>query len=430
MFKKFLSLLLAFIMLFSSNLYAGGDIPAEEIKLMLSATEKYSKEDGMLLSMAVMAGLPKYDALIKNVMELKENLLSKELLLEEMQNKRILQAGKDMWVPMNKSKDFKMNFPAFDHHYKWQKANIYAPALEEVQKHRLAYIEFYKSPEVRQRWEAAEKAFAATEKEFKALERQWTSARNNLLKTSTVSTEEAALKKEIASLRKSLTSKQKSFAEAQTRVFMEEYSTLVNKLRAKAGFFMPKELDNFIRSLETSLYHFHHASTDEDINFARKTIKNVLEKFRNIKPGVGPKEVKYYRESLNEFFSKMSKRLNLKSSLPLLAAGSIMMFMFSAQSAQSAEISNKNVIIARTLEYSYNETPELMLANALSLSKYYGLEAVGNILYERQKYMPLIEKQLGVLKYIGENSAKEQDLVSDIVISSHDYSIPVKGFSF
>ncbi len=430
MFRKFISLFLAFIIFLSGNIYAGGPVSAEDIKLMISTPEKYSKDEGMLLSMAVMAGLPSYDAIIKTVTGLKKDLAAKELLLEEMQNARIFEAGKAVNIPVKKYTDLKMNFQAFDNYYKWQKENVYLPAFEEVKKYRLAYMDFYKSPEIKASWEAAEKAFAATEKEFKALERQWNTLRNNLLKTSTVSAQESALKKEIAALRKSLTSKQSAFMDAQYRVFMEEYEALLIKIRSKTGLFMPKELEKFVNRLDIALRRFQKATTEEDLNFARKALKEVLQKFRNISPGVNPKEVKFYKESLNKFFSNMSKRLNLKSSVPLLAVSGIAIFMFSAQSAYSAEISNRNIIVARTLEQSYKEMPELLLANVLSLSKYYGIEAVSNVLYEDQKYLPLLTGQLEALKYIGEHTAKEQSIVSDIVINSSDYTIPFKNFSF
>lgn len=421
MFKKFLSLILAFLLAGGSFLNAGGNMSLDDIKIMLSKPKTYVKEPEALLAMSVLAGMPQYDRIIKEFIALEEEIATKEALLANKQNARIIKAGKNMMIEIEKG--FSLNFPALDDHYKWQKANVYEPAFEEVKKHRLAYLEYYKSPEIQARWKSAEKEFAAVEKKFKGLERQWNSARNTLLKA-VLPADEAALKKEITSLKRSLTSKRDLFAAAQYQVFKEEYTSLMIRLREKAGLFLPEELEKFVRRMDTDLLRFERAASAEDIAFARRTLKQSLEKFGGMSVGFGSREIKFYKENLNRFFKNLSKRLSFKSSIPMIAAGGVVVFMLSAQSAQASEVSNRRVLAARALDYSFKETPELMLANTVALQDMYGGELVADVIYENQEYVPLLTKQSEALKFISENASKESDMISDIVVSSSDFQLP------
>ncbi len=426
MIKKFLSLTLSFLLVCGGFVNAGGAASLEEIKIMISKPKSYGKEPEALLAMSVLAGMPQYDRIIREYIALEEEIASKEALLANKQNARILKAGKNMMIEVEKG--FSMSFPALDDHYKWQKANVYEPAFEEVKKHRLAYLEYYKSPEIQSRWQAAEKEFAAVEKKFKALERQWNSARNALLKAA-VPADETALKKEISALKRSLTAKNDIFADAQYKVFKEEYSSLMMKLRAKAGLFLPEELDKFVRRMDTDLLRFERAASKEDIAFARRTLRQSLDKFGGLSAGVGSREIKFYKESLNRFFKNLSKRLSFKSSIPMIAAGGVVLYMLSAQSAQASSVSNRRIAAARALNYSYKETPELMLANTIALQDMYGGDLVADIIYENQEYIPILAKQSESLQFLNENISKEADMISEIVVNSSDFKLPV-SFDF
>ena len=423
MFKKFLSLFLAFNLFFASSAVAAGEMPLEDIKILLSKPEKYSKKPEVLLSMAVLAGSAGYDAVSEGFIALKNKLAAKEALLAEKQNARVLAAGKNVFITMKDAAgSYQMNFPALDHRYHWRKANIYEPALEEVRKHRYAYLEYYKSPLVKAQWEAAERQFAAVEKEFKALERQWTSERNKLLKAAAPA-EEKALKREITLLKKELSSKQASFAEAQYRIFQREYTALAAALRSKAGLFLPPEIEKFVARMELDLSRFQRASAPEEVDFARRALKASLEKFSSVSGGVGAKEIKYYRETLNKFFRDISSRLSLKSSVPLISAAGLALYMLSAQSAQAAKVSNRRVIVARTLKYSYTQTPSLMLANVLALRNSYGGDLVADVIYENQEYVSVLSRQTENLRKIAEITPLLPE-AADITISSDDFKLP------
>lgn len=427
MFKKFLSLALIFILAGGSVLRAGGEMPLEDIKMMLYKSKGYAKDRGDLLAMSVLAGMAHYDKIIREYIALEAEIAAKEALLANEQNARILKSGKSMLIEVEK--DFSMNFPALDNHYKQEKARVYEPALEEVRKHRLAYFEYYRSAEIKSQWQEAEKKFAAIEREFHNLERKWNSARNILLKTN-VPAEEAALKKEIAVLKRNLTAKRDIFANVQYKVFKEEYNSLMTKLRGKAGLFLPDKLDGFVKTMEADLLRFERAASAEDIAFVRRTLKQSLDKFSGMSAGVGSREIKFYRENLNRFFKNLSKRLSFKSSIPMIVAGGVVLYMLSAQSAQAESfLSNKRVLVLRALDYSYRETPELMLANTMVLQDMYGGELVADVICENQEYIPLLTKQSEALKVISENAYKESAMISDIVVSSSDFKLPT-NFDF
>jgi len=411
------------MLFFSCFANAGGDLSLEEIKILLSSPDKYSKDSATVVAMAVLAGLPKYEEIFTSVNALREKLAAKEAALEEMQNARLFKEGWSVMYDVKGTKGMRANFPALETHYQYQKANVYEPALQNVYKHRMATLDYPKSKEVRAEWEAAEKAFAETEKRFKALERQYNAARNALLKEN-VPEAEKALRKEIGVIKSELTRKQSAFNEAQYKIFKEEYETLMAHLRSKAGLFLPEETDRIVVSLERDLMRFERASTEEEISFARKALKNSVDKLAKRNAAIQGREMRYYKDALDKFFTSLSKRLSLKSTMPLLVAGGLMVFMFSAQSAQAAGISNKNIIISRQLEYSYIQTRRLMLANAISLSKCYGPDAVATVLYENQEYIPVIKQQVGALEYVNNDTIREQKVADDIVISSKSYHIP------
>lgn len=431
MIKKFISLSLSFMLFLSCFANAGGDLSLEEIKILLSTPDKYSKDSATVVAMSVLAGLAKYDEIFTSVNALNEKLAAKEAALEEMQNARLFREGWSVMYDVKGSRGMRANFPALETHYKYQKANVYEPAKEEIYKLRTALLDFPKSEELKSKLQAAEKSFAQTEKNFNALERQYNAARNALLNEN-VPAAEKALRKEIGLIKSELTRKQPAFSEAQYKIFKEEYQTLMAQLRNKAGLFLPEETDRIVMSLERDLMRFERATTKEDIEFARKALKGSIEKLSKRNAAIQGREMRYYKEALDKFFTNLSRHLNLKSTMPLVAAGGMMIFMLSAQSAQaqSFAFSNRNIIVARQLEYSYIKTPRLMLANAVSLSKCYGPDAVATILYENQEYIPLIQKQVGVLEYVNNNVIKEQNVVNDLVISSKSYQLPQYNTGF
>lgn len=430
MLKKLLSLFLCFVLLLAPAASTAGEISLDEVKILLSRPEKYSKKPEELLSMAVLAGVVDYEKIVESFVALKNKLASKEALLAEMQNARVLKSGKKVFITIKDAAgSYQLNFPALDHRYHWRKANVYEPALEEVRKHRYAYLEYYKSPEVRARLEAAEKNFAAVEKEFKSLEKLWSSNRNKLLKAAAPA-EEKALKREITLLQKEIASKQSSFAEAQYEIFKKEYNSLVAALRSKAGLFLPPEIDKFVSRMELDLSRFRRASSPEDVSFARRALKESLERFSSVSGGASPKEIKYYRETLSKFFKDVSAKLSLKSSLPLLSAAGLALYMLSAQSAQAAKISNRRTAVSRTLKYAYVQTPSLMLANVLALRNSYGADLVADVVYENQEYIAILSKQTENLKKMTEITASEP-AAADVVISSENFSLPFyRGFGF
>lgn len=430
MLKKLLSLFLCFVLLLAPAASSAGEISLDEVKILLSRPEKYSKKPEVLLSMAVLAGVVDYEKIVESFVALKNKLASKEALLAEMQNARVLKAGKKVFITIKDAAgSYQLNFPALDHRYHWRKANVYEPALEEVRKHRYAYLEYYKSPEVRARLEAAEKNFAAVEKEFKSLEKLWSANRNKLLKAAAPA-EEKALKREITLLQKEIASKQSSFAEAQYEIFKKEYNSLVAALRSKAGLFLPPEIDKFVSRMELDLSRFRRASSPEGLSFARRALKESLERFSSVSGGASPKEIKYYRETLSKFFKDISAKLSLKSSLPLLSAAGIALYMLSAQSAQAAKISNRRAAVSRTLKYAYVQTPSLMLANVLALRNSYGADLVADVVYENQEYIAILSKQTENLKKMTEITASEP-AAADVVISSENFSLPFyRGFGF
>lgn len=430
MLKKLLSLFLCFVLLLAPAASSAGEMSLDEVKILLSRPEKYSKKPEVLLSMAVLAGVVDYEKIVESFVALKNKLASKEALLAEMQNARVLKAGKKVFITIKDAAgSYQLNFPALDHRYHWRKANVYEPALEEVRKHRYAYLEYYKSPEVRARLEAAEKNFAAVEKEFRSLEKLWSANRNKLLKA-TAPAEEKALKREITLLQKEIASKQSSFAEAQYEIFKKEYNSLVAALRSKAGLFLPPEIDKFVSRMELDLSRFRRASSPEDVSFARRALKESLERFSSVSGGASPKEIKYYRETLSKFFKDISAKLSLKSSLPLLSAAGIALYMLSAQSAQAAKISNRRAAVSRTLKYAYVQTPSLMLANVLALRNSYGADLVADVVYENQEYIAILSKQTENLKKMTEITASEP-AAADVVISSENFSLPFyRGFGF
>lgn len=430
MLKKLLSLFLCFVLLLAPAASTAGEMSLDEVKILLSRPEKYSKKPEALLSMAVLAGVVDYEKIVESFVALKNKLASKEALLAEMQNARVLKSGKKVFITIKDAAgSYQLNFPALDHRYHWRKANVYEPALEEVRKHRYAYLEYYKSPEVRARLEAAEKNFAAVEKEFKSLEKLWSSNRNKLLKAAAPA-EEKALKREITLLQKEIASKQSSFAEAQYEIFKKEYNSLVAALRSKAGLFLPPEIDKFVSRMELDLSRFRRASSPEDVSFARRALKESLERFSSVSGGASPKEIKYYRETLSKFFKDISAKLSLKSSLPLLSAAGLALYMLSAQSAQAAKISNRRTAVSRTLKYAYVQTPSLMLANVLALRNSYGADLVADVVYENQEYIAILSKQTENLKKMTEITASEP-AAADVVISSENFSLPFyRGFGF
>ncbi len=430
MLKKLLSLFLCFVLLLAPAASSAGEMSLDEVKILLSRPEKYSKKPEALLSMAVLAGVVDYEKIVESFVALKNKLASKEALLAEMQNARVLKAGKKVFITIKDAAgSYQLNFPALDHRYHWRKANVYEPALEEVRKHRYAYLEYYKSPEVRARLEAAEKNFAAVEKEFRSLEKLWSANRNKLLKAAAPA-EEKALKREITLLQKEIASKQSSFAEAQYEIFKKEYNSLVAALRSKAGLFLPPEIDKFVSRMELDLSRFRRASSPEDVSFARRALKESLERFSSVSGGASPKEIKYYRETLSKFFKDISAKLSLKSSLPLLSAAGIALYMLSAQSAQAAKISNRRAAVSRTLKYAYVQTPSLMLANVLALRNSYGADLVADVVYENQEYIAILSKQTENLKKMTEITASEP-AAADVVISSENFSLPFyRGFGF
>ncbi|MBR1980895.1 hypothetical protein [Candidatus Proelusimicrobium excrementi] len=430
MLKKLLSLFLCFVLLLAPAASTAGEMSLDEVKILLSRPEKYSKKPEELLSMAVLAGVVDYEKIVESFVALKNKLASKEALLAEMQNARVLKSGKKVFITIKDAAgSYQLNFPALDHRYHWRKANVYEPALEEVRKHRYAYLEYYKSPEVRARLEAAEKNFAAVEKEFKSLEKLWSSNRNKLLKAAAPA-EEKALKREITLLQKEIASKQSSFAEAQYEIFKKEYNSLVAALRSKAGLFLPPEIDKFVSRMELDLSRFRRASSPEDVSFARRALKESLERFSSVSGGASPKEIKYYRETLSKFFKDVSAKLSLKSSLPLLSAAGLALYMLSAQSAQAAKISNRRTAVSRTLKYAYVQTPSLMLANVLALRNSYGADLVADVVYEDQEYIAILSKQTENLKKMTEITASEP-AAADVVISSENFSLPFyRGFGF
>lgn len=430
MLKKLLSLFLCFVLLLAPAASTAGEMSLDEVKILLSRPEKYSKKPEELLSMAVLAGVVDYEKIVESFVALKNKLASKEALLAEMQNARVLKSGKKVFITIKDAAgSYQLNFPALDHRYHWRKANVYEPALEEVRKHRYAYLEYYKSPEVRARLEAAEKNFAAVEKEFKSLEKLWSANRNKLLKAAAPA-EEKALKREITLLQKEIASKQSSFAEAQYEIFKKEYNSLVAALRSKAGLFLPPEIDKFVSRMELDLSRFRRASSPEDVSFARRALKESLERFSSVSGGASPKEIKYYRETLSKFFKDISAKLSLKSSLPLLSAAGIALYMLSAQSAQAAKISNRRAAVSRTLKYAYVQTPSLMLANVLALRNSYGADLVADVVYENQEYIAILSKQTENLKKMTEITASEP-AAADVVISSENFSLPFyRGFGF
>lgn len=417
------------MMLFSCFANAGGDLSLEEIKVLISGPDKYSKDGATVVAMAVLAGLPKYEEVFTSVSALREKLAVKEAALEEMQNARLFKQGWNVYYDVKGSKGLKSNFPALETHYKYQRTNVYEPALQDIYKHRMAILDYPDSKEVRAQWNAAEKAFAKTEKEFKALERQYNGARTALLKEN-VPEAERALKKEIGLIRSELTRKQAAFSQAQYQIFQDEYNILMMHLRNKAGLFLPEETEQAVLSLERELMRFQRASSEEEIAFARKSIKNSIERISSHNASIQGREMRYYKETLDKFFTNLSKRLSLKSTVPLLAAGGMIVFMLSAQSAQAAGISNRNIIISRQLEYAYIQTPGLMLANTVSLSKCYGADAVATVIYENQEYVPVIKQQTETLKYINDCAIQEQKAAEDIVISSKSYQMPKYTDSF
>ena len=267
------------------------------------------------------------------------------------------------------------------------------------------------------------------EKEFKSLEKLWSSNRNKLLKAAAPA-EEKALKREITLLQKEIASKQSSFAEAQYEIFKKEYNSLVAALRSKAGLFLPPEIDKFVSRMELDLSRFRRASSPEDVSFARRALKESLERFSSVSGGASPKEIKYYRETLSKFFKDVSAKLSLKSSLPLLSAAGLALYMLSAQSAQAAKISNRRTAVSRTLKYAYVQTPSLMLANVLALRNSYGADLVADVVYENQEYIAILSKQTENLKKMTEITASEP-AAADVVISSENFSLPFyRGFGF
>ena len=432
MSRKILSLMLSFLLAFTSAWGgAAGEMSSEDIAVLLSKPKSYSKKPEALLAMAVLAGMPQCDKIIQEFLTLENKIAEKEKILKAMQDKRVFQAGADMMIELKKG--YSLNFPALDDYYKSYKANVYDPAFEELKRHRLAYLENYKSSEVRERYQAAENKFAAIKKEYLSLQRQWKSAQETLLKTN-IPNSESALRKEISSLKKSLGAKRNVFAAAQYKLFKEEYSSLVSRLRGKAGLFLPRELDNFLKELYADLLKLEKASGKEELAAARRGLNKTIEGFGGISSRLAGKEVKFYKESLNKFFLDLSKRLNLKGTTFVIAAGGIVLLMLSAQSASSAggaAVSNRRVSVSRSLSFCYDKTPELMLANAIALQDIYGVRIVADVIYENQKYIPLMRKQSENLKFLNDNFPKRDDMMADIVVSSYDYQLPVNfDFSF
>ena len=424
MFKKFISLSLAFILFFSCFAQsAGNDLPLGEIKRLLSTPDKYSKDSTTLVAMSVLAGLPFYGELFNSVSYLKEQIALKEAALKDMQEARLIKDGWNVMYPVAGTKGMDANFPALQDYYNRYKKDVYEPAEAKIKEYRMATLSYPNSQEVRAKWEAEEKVFEATEKRFNALERQYLSARNTLLKKNVPQTEKN-LMKEIANLKVALRKEQGAFNQAQYQLFRDEYNALMAQLRQKAGLFLPAETERVGMYVERDLRNFEHAATEADFNAARKNLAQSIEKLTKRNAAVKGKEMLFYKEAVNKFFTNLSKRLNLRSSVPLLAAGGIMVFMLSAQGAQAAGISNRNVAISRQLEYAYVKTPDLMLANTVSLSKCYGADAVAAVIYENQEYIPVLQKQITTLKYISDVVTKEQDVANDIVISSKAYQLP------
>ena len=161
----------------------------------------------------------------------------------------------------------------------------------------------------------------------------------------------------------------------------QEQTSLMSRFREKAGLFLPEELEKFVRRMDTDLLRFERAASAEDIAFARRTLKQSLEKFGGMSVGFCSSEIKFYKENLNRFFKNLSKRLSFKSSIPMIAAGGVVVFMLSAQSAQASEVSNRRVLAARALDYSFKETPELMLANTVALQDMYGGGLVADVIF-------------------------------------------------
>ena len=425
MFKKFLSLSLSFILFFSCFAQAAtNDLPLGEIKRLLSSADKYSKDNTTLVAMAVLAGLPFYGELFNSVSYLKEQISVKEAALKEMQEARLIEDGWNVMYDVKGSKGMKANFPALQDRYNWYKKEVYEPATEKIKEYRMATLSYPNSKEVRAKWEAEEKIFEEIQKKFDAMEKQYLSARNNLLRNN-VPQAEKNLMKEIANLKNALRKEQGAFNQAQYKLLKGEYDALMAQLRQKAGLFLPEETDRVVMYMERDLKRFERANTEAEYNAARQSLTESIEKLanRNAAVRVKGKEMLFYKDALNKFFTNLSKHLNLKSSVPLLAAGGIMVFMFSAQSAQAAGISNKNVAISRQLEYAYLKTPGLMLANTISLGKCYGNDAVAAVIYENQEYIPVLQKQITTLKYISDVVVKEQEIANDI-INSKMYQIP------
>ena len=153
-----------------------------------------------------------------------------------------------------------------------------------------------------------------------------------------------------------------------------------------------KELVVLMYQADKQVRNFKAAKNPEDIMRLRLELNNTIE---NLSKTHLPDEVS--RNVLKEYVADISSLLKDKGGIVGLTvvgiAGAATLLLSSCSDGYG--ISNNRVIVQRELSKTFAKYPEIFAAKVLMLKDKYGLETVSSVLYENKQMLPLLQKQMG-----------------------------------